>query len=53
MTGNPYFGKLGITAFKAACEEDDETRTKRMNELHQTDYKPKSKQKNRRKSRKL
>ncbi len=51
MTGNPYFGKSNTTAFKAACEEDNEIRTKRMNELHKTDYKPSTKQKNRRKAR--
>ena len=50
---NPYFGKSDTIAYKAACEEKDEDRTKRMNELHYTDYKPLSKQKNRRKVRKL
>lgn len=50
---NPYFGKSDTTAFRAACEENIEDRVKRMNELHYTDYKPSSKQKNRRKARKL
>lgn len=45
MTGNPYFGKNNMAAFKAACEEDNEIKTKRMNELHLTNYKPKNKKK--------
>lgn len=47
---NPYFGKDITKAYKEACEENDEIRTKRLNELHYTDYKPPSKQKNRRKA---
>jgi tRNA A37 N6-isopentenylltransferase MiaA len=50
---NPFFGKDSTKAFKEACEENDEDRTKRMNELHYTNYKPSSKQKNRRKTRKV
>ncbi len=53
MTGNPYFGKFNASTFKIMENEDIETRVKRMNELHKTDYKPSTKQKNRRKAQKL
>jgi len=38
MSGNPYFGKT-TKSFKEACESmHTEDHTKRMNELHHTDY---------------
>lgn len=41
MTGNPFFGKKDISAFKEACTViNTPQHEKRMNELHFSNYKP-------------